>query len=61
MSLTRLERERITDNRLKIQAIAESLNQLDPEKIPEFEEIQGCLEKADRSLSGALRSIPETP
>ncbi len=59
MSLTRLEEERISDNRLKIQAVAESLNEIDPGKIPELDEIQSCLEHAERSLSGALRAKSE--
>jgi hypothetical protein len=56
MALTRSERERITDSRLKIQAIANSLLGVDPKKIPHLEEIQTCLEGADESLGGALRS-----
>ncbi len=56
MSLTRAERERITDSRLKIQAVADSLNHVDPRKVPDIPTIQECLEGADRSLSGALLS-----
>jgi hypothetical protein len=56
MTLTRAERERITDSRLKIQAVADSLNHVDPRKVPDIPTIQECLEGADRSLSGALRS-----
>ena len=55
MSLTRLERERIIDSRLKIQAITESLNGVDPTKVPEMEEIQECLQDAEKTLRGALR------
>src|SRR5690349_19029746 len=33
MSLTRTERERISDDRLKIQAVAESLKKMDPRKV----------------------------
>ena len=55
MSLTRVERERVSDSRLKIQSVAESLAQVDPGKIPDFEEIQDCLEEAEKSLTGALR------
>jgi len=55
MSLTRLERERIIDSRLKIQAITESLNGVDPEKVPDMEEIQECLQDAEKTLRGALR------
>jgi hypothetical protein len=56
MALTRTEKERITDSRLKLQSVANSLNHIDPQKVPDFEDIQECLENADRSLSGALRS-----
>jgi hypothetical protein len=56
MALTRVERERITDSKLKIQAITNSLNGVDPEKVPHFEQIQECLEDADQRLAGALRS-----
>ena len=59
MSLSRVERERLTDSRLKIQSITDSLNHVDPQKIPDLEEIQTCLEEAEKSLSGALRSAGE--
>ena len=61
MELTRVERERITDGRLKLQAVADSLNLVDPRKIPRIAEIQDCLDDADESLSGALRSGPDSP
>jgi hypothetical protein len=56
MALTPVERERLTDGRLKIQSVADSLKHVDPKHIPGVEEIQECLEDADKSLSGALRS-----
>jgi len=56
MALTLAEKERINDNRLKIQSVAESLNHLGPNKVPDFEEIQQCLGAAEKSLSRALRS-----
>jgi hypothetical protein len=55
MALTRTEKERIADSRLKIQSVANSLNQVDPRKVPNFEEIQDCLEGAEESLEGALK------
>jgi excinuclease UvrABC helicase subunit UvrB len=61
MALTRVERERITDSRLKIQAIANSLKDVDPKKVPDFEEIEKCLKDADKSLGGALRSSESDP
>jgi len=56
MTLTRIERERLTDSRLKIQSVARSLNHVDPKKIPDFREIEKCLEDADKNLGVALRS-----
>jgi hypothetical protein len=56
MTLTPVERERISDSRLKIQSVTNSLKHVDPKKIPELEEIEACLEGADKSLDGALRS-----
>jgi hypothetical protein len=58
VALTRVEKERITDSRLKVQSIANSLKHVDPNKIRRFEEIQECLEDADKSLGEALRSSP---
>jgi hypothetical protein len=57
MALTRVEKERITDTRLKVRSITNSLKHIDPGKIRDFEEIQECLEDTDRSLGEALRSF----
>jgi hypothetical protein len=59
MTLTRVERERITDSRMKIRSIAKSLQHVDPKKIPDVEAIEKCLDDADKNLSGALRE-PES-
>ncbi|HEY3827293.1 MAG TPA: hypothetical protein VGL82_22220 [Bryobacteraceae bacterium] len=56
MALTRLERERITDSRLKLQSAARTLNHIDPKKVPDLDEIQDCLEDAEESLRTSLRS-----
>jgi hypothetical protein len=61
MSLTRLEKERNTDSRMKIQTVANSLNHIDPAKVPHLDEIQECLENAEESLRGALRSAESNP
>lgn len=58
MALNRSDRERISDNRLKIQSVAASLHQLDKAKIPNFDEIQECLEDAEASLKDALSKRP---
>jgi hypothetical protein len=58
MALTQVERERITDSRQKVQSVTHSLRQVDPDKIPQFEAIEDCLEEAEKSLSRALQSPP---
>ena len=60
MSLTRAERERILDNRMKIQSVARSLSHIHPSKIEDFEAIQECLEDAEKNLTGALEAS-DTP
>lgn len=55
MALTRLERERISDSRMKLQSAANTLSQIDPAKVPDFSDIQDCLDGAEKSLAGALR------
>ena len=56
MALTRAEKERLSDNRLKLQSVARSLRKMDPDAIPSYEEIEDCLEDADESLARALRT-----
>jgi hypothetical protein len=56
MALKRVERERITDSLLKLQSVANSLNRVDSTEIPNLEDIQECLEDADKILGKALRS-----
>ena len=55
MSLTRVEREAITDSVLKIQSIQASLDQIDERKVPDIAEIYGCLKTAHKSLRVVLR------
>jgi hypothetical protein len=55
MELTAVEREKITDGMLKIQSARASLEDVDATKIPEFEELEDCLEDADKNLGQALR------
>jgi hypothetical protein len=59
MALTRADRERITDGRHMVQSVTHILKDVDPRKIPHFEEIEDCLEDADKSLEKALR--PSAP
>ena len=56
MSLTKLEREVITDSMLKIQSIQASLNQIDETKLLDGEEIHNCLQNANNSFRAALNA-----
>jgi hypothetical protein len=56
MALTRVERERIQDSKRKLQSVSNSLHQMDSKKIADFKAIEDCLEDADRSLDGTLKS-----
>ncbi len=56
MELTKEDRARITDSKHMIQSVADVLTHIDTRKIPDLDEIVECLENADQSLRGALRS-----
>jgi hypothetical protein len=55
MALTPLEREKITDGMLKIQSARASLEDVAADKIPEFKDLEDCLEDADKNLGDALK------
>jgi hypothetical protein len=55
MALTRVERAKITDSALKIQSAQASLEQLDGDKVEDFNEIKDGLETAGTNLREALR------
>jgi len=55
MPLSRSERERIIDSRLKIQAVSHALHEVDPDKIPDIDKIQECLEDAEQTFHNALQ------
>jgi hypothetical protein len=57
VELTQEERVRITDSTHKIQSANHSLARVDPSKIPEIDGIHECLENADKTLRGVLRSF----
>ena len=57
-NLTKEERERLADSKHNIQAATAALSQVDPQKIPKVEEIEECLESADKTLRGVLTSQP---
>jgi hypothetical protein len=61
MELTQEERARITDSTHKIQSANHSLAKVDPRKIPDIDGIQECLENADKTLRGVLRSRSKRP
>jgi len=54
MALTRADRERISDSRMKIRSITATLTKVDPDKVLNLTEIQDCLEGAEESLKGTL-------
>ena len=56
MSLSRVDKERVIDSRLKIQSVARSLRDVDPTSVPSLGNIEECLEDADKSLGRALRA-----
>lgn len=58
--LTNEERARVTDTKHNIQAASLSLSRLDPRKVPKIEEIEQCLENADKTLRGLLQSSGPT-
>jgi hypothetical protein len=42
-----------------IQSARASLADIGEEKVPEVDEIQDCLENADKNLRAALKDVPE--
>ena len=60
MSLSKLEREVITDSMLKIQSIEASLQQIDKSKLLDLDQIHSCLKSANDSFRIALRT-PQKP
>ena len=58
MDLSKTDRAKITDSVHSIQLAQASLVDIDETKVPEVNEIQECLEGADRNLRRALRQSP---
>jgi len=58
MDLSKTERAKITDSVHSIQLAQASLVDIDETKVPEVNEIQECLDGADRNLRRALRQVP---
>ena len=59
MNLTKSERAKITDSVHSIQSARASLADIEEDKVPKVDQIQDCLEDADKELRGALRHSPE--
>jgi hypothetical protein len=57
LELTQEERSRITDTTHKIQSADETLTHINPQKIPGVAAIRRCLQDADKTLRGVLRSV----
>jgi hypothetical protein len=58
MELNKTDRAKITDSVHSIQLAQASLVDIDESKVPEVNEIQECLNGADRNLRRALRQAP---
>jgi hypothetical protein len=58
MDLSKTDRAKITDTVHSIQLAQASLMDIDDTKVPEVDEIQECLDGADRNLRRALRQAP---
>ena len=58
MELTKTDRAKITDTVHSIQLAQASLIDIDETKVPEVDEIQECLDGADKNLRRALRQAP---
>lgn len=54
MTLTPVDRERITDSMLKIQSARATLDKVADANIPDAAGIDSCLESADQNLKAAL-------
>ncbi len=56
MALKRVEKEQITDSRLKLQSVTNALKRVNPAEIKDLEDIEDCLKDADKILGAALRA-----
>jgi len=55
MELSKSERAKITDSVHSIQSARASLADVDQSKVPNLDEIEECLQGADKTLRGTLR------
>jgi hypothetical protein len=56
MAMTKAEKERVNDIRLKLQSAARSLQHLPESDIPDYDEIEKCLDNADQNLREAIQT-----
>jgi hypothetical protein len=56
VALTRVDRQRLQDSRLRIQSIVSSLGGVDADKVPNYVEIHECLRQAERNIEIALNA-----
>ena len=54
MPLTSHQRERLQDCHLLIESARKTLAAIEPEKLPEFDEIQQCCLSAEQAIAKAL-------
>jgi hypothetical protein len=55
--LTQAELARINDTAHSIQSADENLAEVNPRKIPGYEEIRACLQNADKTLRKVMRAL----
>jgi hypothetical protein len=56
MALKRVEKERITDSRLKLQSVTNTLKKVNSAEVKDLGDIEDCLKDADKILADALRT-----
>jgi hypothetical protein len=56
MAMTKAEKERVNDIRLKLQSVARSLQHLPESDIPDYDQIEKCLDHADQNLREAVQT-----
>ena len=59
--LTEEERARVSDGKHNLQAASEALSTVDRSKIPNLDQIEECLEDADKNLREALQAHEHPP
>jgi hypothetical protein len=60
MHLSRVDRARLEDSRLKIQSVVKALDGVESGKLPRYNDIHECLCDAEKSIALALRAARST-